>query len=53
MFFIFFIHSDVEGHLGCFRFPDIITRTRKKIVGQVSLPQDEVVFGYMDLAVNL
>ena len=47
MYHIFFIHSSVEGHLGCFQFLDRMNRIAVNIVEQVSLSEDEASFEYM------
>ena len=47
MYHIFFIHSSVEGHLGCFQFLAIMNKAAMNIVEQVSLWGDGASFGYM------
>ena len=44
---MFFIHSLVEEHLGCFQFLAIMNRAAMNIVDQVSLWWDGKSFGYM------
>lgn len=44
---IFFNHSSVEGHLGCFQFLSITNKAAMNIVEQVSLWDVETAFGYM------
>jgi hypothetical protein len=44
---IFFIHSSVEGHLGCLQFLTITNKTDLNIVEQASLWNGEASFGYM------
>ena len=45
MYHIFFIHSSVEGHLGCFQF--LSNQATMNIVEQVSLWDDGASFGYI------
>ena len=47
MYHIFFIHSSVEGHLGCFQFLTIMNKTAMNIVEQVSLWYGGASFGHM------
>jgi hypothetical protein len=47
MYFIFFIHSSEEGHLGCFQFLVIMNKATVNILEQMSLWYDGVSFGYM------
>ena len=47
VFYIFFIHSSVEGHLGCFQFLAIMNKAAMNIVEQVSLWDVPASFGYM------
>jgi len=44
---IFFIHSSVEGHLGCFKFLAITNKADMNIVKPVSLWDGRASFGYM------
>jgi hypothetical protein len=44
---IFFIHSSVEGHLGCFQFLAIMNKAAVNIVEQVSLWYNKASFGYI------
>ena len=48
MYHIFFIHSSVEGHLGCFQFLAIMNKAAMNIVEQVSLWDGGASFEYMD-----
>lgn len=50
MYHNFFIHSSVEGHLGCFKFLTIVTRIDMNMVEDVSFSQNETSFGYMPLS---
>ena len=43
----FFIHSLVEGHLGCFQFLAITVQAAMNIVEQVSLSDGGAYFGNM------
>ena len=47
MYHIFFLHSFVEGHLGCFQVLTITNKAAKDIIEQVSLWCDGAFFGYM------
>ena len=49
---IFFIHSSVEGYLGCFQFLAITMKAAVNIVEQVSLWDGGASFGYMYSWVN-
>ena len=44
---IFFIHSSLEGHLGCFHILDITNNAVMNIVEQMALQYDWASFGYM------
>ena len=44
---IFFIHSSVEGHLGCFESLVITNEASKNIAEQMSLWDGGVTFGYL------
>jgi hypothetical protein len=46
MYHLFFIHSFVDGHLGCFQLMVIMSKTAMDIVKWLPLV-DEVTFGYM------
>ena len=46
MYHIFFIHSSVEGNLGCFQFLATTNKVAMNIVEQVSLWYSWVSFGY-------
>ena len=43
----FFIHSSVEGHLGCFQVLDITNNAAMNIVEQMSLWYECASFGYI------
>ena len=47
MHHIFFIHSLVEGHQGCFHFLDFENKSAMNIVEQESLCDIGASFGYM------
>ena len=47
MYHIFFIHSLVEEHLGCFHIPVIMNNAAMDIVEHMSLWYDWASFGYM------
>ena len=47
MYYIFCIHSSVEGHLGCFQVLAIIKMDAMNIVEYVSLLHDGASSGYM------
>jgi hypothetical protein len=44
---IFFIHSSLEGHLGCFQFLAYMNKIATNIVEQVSLWDVGASFGYI------
>jgi hypothetical protein len=46
MYKIFFIHSSVEGHLGCFQFLSVVNEAIFNKVEQV-FSEDKVSFGYI------
>ena len=50
MYHIFFIHSSVEGHLGCFQFSAIMNRASVNFGEQVSLHK---TFGYVSILVRI
>ena len=47
MYHIFFIHSSVEGHLGCFQFLATMNKAAMNVVEQVSMYYGEACFEYM------
>jgi hypothetical protein len=47
MYHIFYVHSSVEGHLGCFQVLAIINKAAMNIVEHVPLLYVEASFGYM------
>ena len=48
MYYIFYIHSSVEGHLGSFQLPVIINKAAMNIVEHVSLPQSGGIHWFYD-----
>ena len=46
MHHIFFIHSSVEEHLGCFQFLAVIKNAARNTIEHISLWYDLAVFGY-------
>jgi hypothetical protein len=47
MNYIFFIHSSVEAHLGCFQVLAIMNKAAMNIVEKMSLWDGGTSFGYM------
>jgi len=47
MYHILFIHSSVEGHLGCFQFLAIMNKASMNRIEQVSLWDGGASFGYI------
>ena len=47
MYYIFFRHSSVEGHLGCLQVLAVMNKAAMNIVEQVSLWDGGASFGYI------
>ena len=47
IFYTFFIHSSIEGHLGCFQVLAITNIADMNIVEQMSLSYDRASHGYI------
>jgi hypothetical protein len=47
MYYIFCIHSSIEGHLGCFQLLANINKSAMNIVEHMSLVYVGASFGYM------
>jgi hypothetical protein len=47
MHHMFFVHSSIEGHVGCCQFPVITNKASMNIVDQVLLCDSGVSLGHM------